>query len=63
VERVRSALIWPFEWLMLAGWILLGVVFYVWARSVYGGDSYKIIQHELETGHSDETAPTPTPAK
>jgi basic amino acid/polyamine antiporter, APA family len=58
-----AALVWPFEWLMLAGWTLLGVVFYVWARSVYGDDSYEIIQHELETGHTDAPEPAPTPAE
>ncbi len=53
---------WPFEWLMLGGWTLLGVVFYMWARAVYGDDSYEIIKHELETGHSDEAVST-TPAE
>ena len=53
-----AALVWPFEWLMLGGWVLLGVVSYVWARAVYGDNSYRIIQQELETGHSDAKAPT-----
>jgi amino acid transporter len=53
-----AALVWPFEWLMLAGWTILGVVFYVWARAVYGDDSYEIIKHELETGHSDDAVST-----
>ena len=26
-----SALIWPYEWAMVLGWIVLGAVFYLWA--------------------------------
>lgn len=27
-----AALIWPYEWLILLGWSLLGLIFWVWAR-------------------------------
>jgi hypothetical protein len=27
-----AALIWPYEWFILLGWGLLGLIFWVWAR-------------------------------
>lgn len=31
-----AALLWPYEWAMVLGWVILGAVFYYWAKSVYG---------------------------
>lgn len=31
-----GALVWPFEWLMVLGWIVLGVVLYLVGRGSYG---------------------------
>lgn len=30
-----SALSWPYEWGIIFGWALLGIVFFVWAKSTY----------------------------
>lgn len=27
-----SALVWPYEWAIVIGWTVLGVVFYAWAK-------------------------------
>ena len=27
-----SALLWPYEWAMVLGWIILGVILWFWAR-------------------------------
>ncbi len=38
-----SALVWPYEWVIVGGWTLMGIIFYFWARKVYGNkaaDSY-----------------------
>jgi len=32
-----AALIWPYEWVMVGGWSLLGLCFYIWASSSYRG--------------------------
>jgi amino acid transporter len=31
-----SALVWPYEWVIILGWLALGVVFYIAARSRHG---------------------------
>lgn len=31
-----SALVWPYEWALMLGWIVLGVIFSTWAKSTYG---------------------------
>ncbi|WP_027364388.1 APC family permease [Desulfotruncus alcoholivorax] len=33
-----AALVWPYEWLIFLGWSVIGVVFFIWARSSYGKD-------------------------
>lgn len=48
-----SALVWPYEWVMVGGWCLLGIIFYIWSRTVHTGESDAIIEQELQTGHSD----------
>ncbi len=48
-----AALVWPYEWGMVGGWCLLGLMFYLWARAVHSGDSAQIVMQELQTGHSD----------
>jgi len=50
-----AALVWPYEWVMVGGWGLLGLMFYLWARTVHAGESSRIVMQELETGHSDLT--------
>ncbi len=52
-----AALVWPYEWVMVGGWGLLGLMFYLWARIVHAGDSARIVRQELETGHSDLPEP------
>lgn len=34
-----SALTWPYEWVIIGGWTLLGAIFYFWARGAYGKDA------------------------
>ncbi len=34
-----SALVWPYEWAIIGGWTVLGVVFYFWARTTYGSNA------------------------
>jgi amino acid transporter len=41
-----SALVWPYEWMIFLGWVVLGAVFYLWARSSYGRDESYRIMHE-----------------
>ena len=43
-----SALVWPYEWVILLGWMGLGTVFYIHARMKFGkAISDKIMQDEL----------------
>ncbi len=48
-----SALVWPYEWAIVLAWVTLGLIFYLWARSVHGGESDQIIELELSSGYSD----------
>jgi basic amino acid/polyamine antiporter, APA family len=48
-----SALVWPYEWVIFLGWVVLGAVFYLWARIAHGADAERIVTQELSTGHSD----------
>lgn len=31
-----AALVWPYEWLIVFGWIIIGIVMYVWAKKTAG---------------------------
>jgi len=42
-----SALVWPYEWAIILGWTILGIVFYIWAKIVYGSHA----SHELMSRH------------
>lgn len=48
-----AALIWPYEWAIAGGWALLGLGFYLWARTVHPGASHEVVMRELRSGHSD----------
>ncbi|WP_339061296.1 hypothetical protein [Tepidibacillus marianensis] len=40
-----SALIWPYEWGIILGWAALGVIFYIWAKFIYGSHaSYEMMK-------------------
>lgn len=41
-----AALVWPYEWLIFLGWSVIGIVFFVWARSSYGKDEADRAMHE-----------------
>ena len=43
----------PYEWIMVGGWCLLGIMFYMWSRATHAGESGEIIQQDLDSGHSD----------
>lgn len=47
-----AALVWPYEWVIVGGWTLLGIGFYLWART-HAAKSDHIMMQELKTGHSD----------
>ncbi len=42
-----AALIWPFEWAIVLGWSVLGLVFYLVARAVHGNDAAQIMAKQL----------------
>ncbi|MEW6661338.1 MAG: APC family permease [Bacillota bacterium] len=49
-----AALVWPYEWAMVLGWSLLGLIFYVWAKAAYGNAADGILRgivvdHEKST--------------
>ena len=48
-----SALIWPYEWAIVLVWTVLGLIFYLWARSMHASEYRQILKQELKTGHSD----------
>ncbi len=48
-----AALIWPYEWLIVLAWVVLGLGFYLWARAAHAAEADAIVRRELETGHSD----------
>lgn len=37
-----AALVWPYEWIIIIGWCVLGIVFYVWAKAAYGEFAHEI---------------------
>lgn len=49
-----SALVWPYEWVIVLTWTILGLGFFLWARSVHAAESGEIMQRELASGHSDD---------
>jgi amino acid transporter len=57
-----AALVWPYEWAIAGGWALLGLGFYLWARTVHPGESEAVVLQELTTGHSDIEEPVASPA-
>lgn len=48
-----AALVWPFEWIIVLGWAVLGAVLYMSARVAHGNEANRIIERELETGHTE----------
>lgn len=49
-----AALVWPQEWIIVLIGVILGIVFYYWARLTYGEqDAVHLINSELSSGHSD----------
>ncbi len=48
-----AALIWPYEWAIVLAWVLLGCVFYLWARKAHAAEADAIVRQELRSGHSD----------
>ena len=52
-----AALVWPYEWVIAGGWALLGLAFYLWARTVHAGKSAQVVMKEIQTGRSDMAEP------
>ena len=48
-----AALVWPYEWAIVLAWTILGVIFYLWARTTHAEEAERIMQQELRSGHSD----------
>lgn len=42
-----STLVWPYEWAMVLGWTILGLVFYLWARMAYGNAANEIMHKDV----------------
>jgi hypothetical protein len=38
---------------MVLVWCILGVGFYLWARTAHGPVATRVVMEELKTGHSD----------
>jgi len=36
MPTMPSALVWPFEWALIGGWAILGILLSFWAKSLYG---------------------------
>jgi amino acid transporter len=41
-----SALVWPYEWAIIIGWTLLGLIFFAWAKISEKGEE-KAVKHDL----------------
>jgi len=44
-----AALVWPYEWAVVLAWTALGLIFYLWARKVYGDECHHVMRHELNS--------------
>ncbi|WP_255007487.1 APC family permease [Roseovarius sp. M141] len=42
-----AALVWPYEWVIMGGWVLLGLAFYVWSRVTHAGVPDRILASQL----------------
>jgi amino acid transporter len=42
-----AALVWPYEWVIIIGWTVLGAVFYVWAKATYGEFEHNVSDYEV----------------
>jgi len=42
-----AALVWPYEWVIMGGWVLLGLGFYVWSRMTHAGEPDRILASQL----------------
>lgn len=42
-----AALVWPYEWVIVGGWTLLGIGFYLWSRVAHPGQSDLLMRKEL----------------
>jgi len=42
-----AALVWPYEWAIVLAWSFLGLIFFFWARFVYGDECERCMQREL----------------
>ncbi len=52
-----AALIWPYEWIIVGGWILLGAFFYFRAQATYGKDAaHNYMTERLNQLFTDTTA-------
>lgn len=48
-----AALVWPYEWIMVLIWSVLGIGFYLWARTAHSAEATRVVMEELKSGHSD----------
>lgn len=42
-----SALVWPYEWAIVLGWLGLGVIFYIYARSKHGNKADELLNEKV----------------
>jgi amino acid transporter len=51
-----AALIWPYEWAIVGGWTLLGLGFYLWARTQHGAEADRLMRIEIASSMSGDPA-------
>lgn len=42
-----SALVWPYEWVIVLGWMALGVVFYIFAKMKHGNEADRLLNEKV----------------
>ncbi len=42
-----SALVWPYEWGIVLGWMALGIIFYLAARAKYGNEADRLLNQKV----------------
>ncbi|MCK8827655.1 APC family permease [Natroniella acetigena] len=43
-----AALLWPYEWMIILGWAILGIIFYIWTKLSYGEVTTEQVGVEIE---------------
>lgn len=49
-----AALIWPYEWAIIGGWIILGLGFYIWSHITHKGQPDQILSAQLAAAAAEQ---------